>query len=60
MIRIKINCYLVKQKKVINIISKIAIIHIIRLYIHIETRMTTFIKTKLNKLDDQTNIDSIE
>ncbi len=28
--------------------------------IQIKTRMTTFIKTKFNKSDDQTNIDNIE
>ncbi len=26
----------------------------------LKTRMTTFIKTKFNKSDDQTNIDNIE
>ncbi len=29
-------------------------------HISIETRMATFIKTKFNKSDDQTNIDNIE
>ena len=27
---------------------------------NVKTRMTTFIKTKFNKSDDQTNIDNIE
>ncbi len=38
-------------------------IHVLRLGLsgyHIKTRMTTFIKTKFKKPDDQTNIDNIE
>ena len=29
-------------------------------FVNLKTRMTTFIKMKLNKSDDQTNIDNIE
>ena len=54
-----------KLCKKMKIISKINVTHRlknvwVKRYKNNKTRMTTFIKTKFNKSDDQTNIDNIE